>query len=88
MEKNRLEAFSDGVIAVNITILVLELKAPHGEGFDALLPLVPTFLRRADRIDLHAATITAVERSYAGTFRDAGISISDDLVQHRTFCGT
>nr|HET7858326.1 TMEM175 family protein [Caldimonas sp.] len=44
MEKNRLEAFSDGVIAVNITILVLELKAPHGEGFDALLPLVPTFL--------------------------------------------
>ena len=44
MEKNRLEAFSDGVIAVNITILVLELKAPHGEGIDALLPLVPTFL--------------------------------------------
>ncbi|HTJ05879.1 MAG TPA: TMEM175 family protein [Caldimonas sp.] len=44
MEKNRLEAFSDGVIAVNITILVLELKAPHGEGIDALLPLLPTFL--------------------------------------------
>jgi len=44
VEKNRLEAFSDGVIAVNITILVLELKAPHGEGIEALLPLVPTFL--------------------------------------------
>jgi len=44
LEKNRLEAFSDGVIAVNITILVLEMKAPHGEGIDALLPLVPTFL--------------------------------------------
>jgi uncharacterized membrane protein len=44
VEKNRLEAFSDGVIAVNITILVLELKAPHGDTIDTLLPLVPTFL--------------------------------------------
>jgi uncharacterized membrane protein len=44
VEKNRLEAFSDGVIAVNITILVLELKAPHGDRIDALLPIVPTFL--------------------------------------------
>jgi uncharacterized membrane protein len=44
LEKNRLEAFSDGVIAVNITILVLELKAPHGDRIDALLPIVPTFL--------------------------------------------
>jgi uncharacterized membrane protein len=36
-----LEAFSDGVIAIIITIMVLELKVPHGAGFDVLLPLVP-----------------------------------------------
>ncbi len=33
MDKHRLEAFSDGVIAIIITIMVLELKVPHGEGF-------------------------------------------------------
>jgi hypothetical protein len=44
MGKNRLEAFSDGVLAIIITIMVLELKAPHGEKLDALLPLVPVFL--------------------------------------------
>jgi uncharacterized membrane protein len=44
MGKNRLEAFSDGVLAIIITIMVLELKVPHGETFDALLPLLPTFL--------------------------------------------
>src|SRR6476660_4946734 len=42
MNKGRLEAFSDGVIAIIITIMVLELKVPHGESFDALRPLVPT----------------------------------------------
>jgi uncharacterized membrane protein len=36
-----LEAFSDGVIAIIITIMVLELKVPHGDTFDALLPLIP-----------------------------------------------
>jgi uncharacterized membrane protein len=41
MGKNRLEAFSDGVIAIIITIMVLELKVPHGAGFDVLLPLAP-----------------------------------------------
>jgi uncharacterized membrane protein len=41
MGKGRLEAFSDGVIAIIITIMVLELKVPHGAGFDVLLPLVP-----------------------------------------------
>lgn len=40
----RLEAFSDGVIAIIITIMVLELKVPHGSGFDALLPMIPVFL--------------------------------------------
>jgi len=44
MTKGRLEAFSDGVIAVIITIMVLELKVPHGTDSQALLPLVPTFL--------------------------------------------
>jgi uncharacterized membrane protein len=52
MTKNRLEAFSDGVIAIIITIMVLELKVPHadelknlpGDDFAALKPLVPVFL--------------------------------------------
>src|SRR2546430_10719796 len=41
MGKGRLEAFSDGVIAVIITIMVLELKAPHGTDLAALVPLAP-----------------------------------------------
>jgi TMEM175 potassium channel family protein len=44
MGKSRLEAFSDGVIAIIITIMVLEMKVPHGENLDALRPLVPVFL--------------------------------------------
>ena len=44
MSKGRLEAFSDGVIAILITILVLELRPPHGVGLDALQPLVPKLL--------------------------------------------
>ncbi len=44
MGKSRLEAFSDGVIAIIITIMVLELKVPHGESIDALAPLLPVFL--------------------------------------------
>jgi len=44
MGKNRLEAFSDGVIAVIITIMVLEMKVPHGAQPSDLLPLVPVFL--------------------------------------------
>ncbi len=44
MEKNRLEAFSDGVIAIIITIMVLELKVPHGAELDSLKPLAPSFL--------------------------------------------
>ena len=43
MGKNRLEAFSDGVIAIIITIMVLELKVPHGEGLETLVPLIPIF---------------------------------------------
>jgi uncharacterized membrane protein len=44
MGKNRVEAFSDGVIAIIITIMVLELKVPHGESVDSLAPLIPVFL--------------------------------------------
>ena len=44
MSKNRMEAFSDGVIAIIITIMVLELKVPRGENFQALVPLIPVFL--------------------------------------------
>ena len=44
MHKGRLEAFSDGVIAVLITILVLELKAPHGDDWSTVTPLIPAFV--------------------------------------------
>jgi len=44
MNTTRLEAFSDGVIAIIITIMVLELKVPHGENLAALAPVVPVFL--------------------------------------------
>lgn len=44
MEKNRLEAFSDGVLAIVITIMVLELKVPHDDSPQALLHLWPVFL--------------------------------------------
>src|SRR5215831_14861364 len=44
MGKGRLEAFSDGVLAIIITIMVLELKVPHGDDLHALVPLIPVFL--------------------------------------------
>jgi len=44
MGKSRFEAFSDGVIAIIITIMVLEMKVPHGESVEALAPLIPVFL--------------------------------------------
>jgi uncharacterized membrane protein len=44
MGKGRLEAFSDGVLAIIITIMVLELKVPRGDDIAALLPLLPVFL--------------------------------------------
>jgi uncharacterized membrane protein len=44
MSKGRLEAFSDGVIAILITIMVLELKVPHGETWEAISPSIPSFI--------------------------------------------
>ncbi|MEH1927222.1 MAG: TMEM175 family protein [Nostoc sp.] len=44
MGKGRLEAFSDGVIAIIITIMVLEIKVPHESDLAALRPLIPVFL--------------------------------------------
>jgi len=44
MSTGRLEAFSDGVVAIIITIMVLELRAPHGADLAALQPLIPAFL--------------------------------------------
>jgi uncharacterized membrane protein len=44
MQKNRLEAFSDGVLAIIITIMVLEMKVPHGTDLAALKPILPVFL--------------------------------------------
>jgi hypothetical protein len=46
MGKNRVEAFSDGVIAIIITIMVLELKVPHGEKIKSLVPLIPVIKLR------------------------------------------
>jgi uncharacterized membrane protein len=47
MEKNRLEAFSDGVLAIIITIMVLELRVPSGSDIAVLKPLLPVFLTYA-----------------------------------------
>lgn len=44
MKKGRLEAFSDGVLAIIITIMVLEMKVPHGDDFASLQPLIPVVI--------------------------------------------
>ena len=44
MKTSRLEAFSDGVLAIIITIMVLELKAPHEITLEALIPTIPVFI--------------------------------------------
>ena len=77
MTKTRLEAFSDGVLAIIITILVLELEVPHGETFAVLAPLLPAFLAYVPSFVyvgiywnnhhhmLHAATRVTVPRTFA-----------------------
>lgn len=47
MSKGRLEAFSDGVLAIILTIMVIEFHSPHGDGWADLLPLLPRFLSYA-----------------------------------------
>lgn len=47
MNKNRLEAFSDGVLAIIITIMVLEMKVPHGVDLESLRPVLPIFMSYA-----------------------------------------
>src|SRR5450432_2933768 len=44
MKKGRLEAFSDGVVAIIITIMVLELHVPHGDSISAMIPVLPAFI--------------------------------------------
>ncbi len=44
MNKNRIEAFSDGVLAIIITIMILEIKVPESNSFESLKPLIPVFL--------------------------------------------
>jgi uncharacterized membrane protein len=44
MNRTRLEAFSDGVLAIIITIMVLEIKVPHGNDFEVLKPLIPVVI--------------------------------------------
>jgi uncharacterized membrane protein len=44
MQKGRLEAFSDGVIAIIITLMALEIKVPHGATLEAFMPVLPIFL--------------------------------------------
>jgi hypothetical protein len=44
MKKDRMEAFSDGVIAILITVMILEMKAPRGADLEALRPVLPAFL--------------------------------------------
>ena len=44
MTKGRMEAFSDGVLAIIITIMVLEMKVPHGSSFSDLRPILPIFI--------------------------------------------
>src|SRR6476661_522202 len=44
MTKGRMEAFSDGVLAILITIMVLEMKSPHGDTLETLKPVLPVFI--------------------------------------------
>ena len=53
MTKNRMEAFSDGVLAIVITIMVLEMKVPHGGSLQSLKPLIPVFFELCTKFHLY-----------------------------------
>jgi uncharacterized membrane protein len=57
MGKSWLEAFSDGVIAIIITIMMLELTVPHGATLDALLPLWPVFLSTSSALTIFLSDV-------------------------------
>ena len=59
MGKGRLEAFSDGVLAIIITIMVLEMKVPHGEDLAAVKPLLPGATSRS-MMPIPSAYATAI----------------------------
>ena len=90
MGKERLGAFSDGVIAIIITIMVLELKVPHGADLAALRPLLPVFLSYAAELRLrrhlleqpspHAACHRAGERrGVVGQHAPAVLAVADSV---------
>ena len=70
MTKNRLEGFSDGVLAVIITIMVLEMRAPHGADAAALLPILPGSMRT---LPFRAATEPGID---VDALRAAGREVS------------
>jgi uncharacterized membrane protein len=51
VNKNRLEAFSDGVLAIIITIMVLEMKVPRGGDLESLRPILPIFMSYVGSIE-------------------------------------
>ena len=67
MNKTRLEAFSDGVIAIIITIMVLELRPPHGADWAALRPLLPSFVYLGIYWSNHHHMLQATQRVNGAT---------------------
>ena len=64
MGKGRVEAFSDAVIAIIMTIMVLELRAPLAAGFEALIPLVPRSSATGSVLSSSASTGTTTTISF------------------------
>jgi uncharacterized membrane protein len=70
MSKGRLEAFSDGVIAIIITIMVLELKVPHDASWQALVPVASVFLSYVLSFVFLVSTGAITLRLLPGSFRE------------------
>src|SRR5438270_12964064 len=84
MNKSRLEAFSDGVLAVIITIMVLEMKPPHGSSVQALRPVVPLFLSYTLSFVYIAIYWNNLDHLLHATQRVNGLTLWADL--HLLFC--